>query len=756
MIRALVAIFLLGSIAAPVQAQDVRVRSGEHGSFTRVVLDLPEQLEWAIDQSSADTVDIRLTGNGLGFDLSRALARLNQGRVSDVSALPDGQGIRVTLGCACVAEAFQAQNAMLVVDFRPGIVPAQISRVDGTGISKTLDNQRAETETSVLSNVRVGQNPGIGPESGENALLPEFNGLIKSSPPVEKQTMNAADGLDPGVFEQILAEQLATAATDGLLDSAMRYVPEPGESRVEPEVALNPPLPSKVTPEDAAARALAAAISGREAGDMQSHIRIGGTTCISDRELDVASWGGDDPLSDTIPHLRGRLFGEFDRLDSDVMIELARAYTSIGFGAEARALLDLDTNVQEPALFALAGIVDGYSDRAGVFVGQTNCDGAAALWALIGSIDLPANAGINKNAVLATFEGLPLRMRTQLGPRLATRLAEEGLPDAARNVLSRLERATGDVSEEMIFSEAQIERLDGSHDNAHQLLNAIAAKPGPNAAEAMAQAIELATENRERVNGNLADLSGAYSTEMRDTEQGPDLWLAHLRALTANGQYDASFSQLFGEPDYPESVRAKATTDLLTLLTEQAQDTAFLKHSLAQTEGYEGLASPKSALLVARRLLDLGLPAPAQRWLDFEGIDRRNSDVRLLKARALLAQAEPEQAEISLIGLDGDEVLSLRADARRMMGDYSYAAEAYTTLGNSESARSSAWLAGESTLPGGEQDALSAAMQLRERNFPDPTSNAPSLAIAETLAGAGAETRDTIRALLDATRLTTD
>ncbi len=757
MIRYVLPTALLCLSTVTAAAQEVQVRSGEHGDFTRVALDLPEQLEWRIDQTSAETVDIRFGDDSVQFDLSRAMNRLNRGRVAGISELPGGKGIRISLGCVCVPDAFQAGSRMLVVDLRAGTPPA---------VSSARREVPVPPAASFLSSVRLGQNPGIGPDGNANTLLPEFTAqprpLNTTDAAPEQTPVREADGLDPGVFEHLLAEQLATAATDGLLDSAMRPLPEPNATPAA-EPATTMPSTTEHSAEDAAAKSLEAAISGRTPGDMQSRIRIGGATCVPDAQIDVASWGGPDPLSDTIPGLRARLFGEFDRLDHDAMTDLARAYISIGFGAEARALLDLDPESHKPELFALAGIVAGEPDGAGVFAGQPECDGAAAFWALLGSSDLPGNAGVNQSAALATFEGLPIRLRTLLGPRLATRLAEEGLPNAARNVLSRLKRATGGINEEMLFSEAQIERSEGAHDEAHQILNAIAAKPGPNAPEAVAQAIELATENGERVNDDLAALSGAYSTELRDTEQGPDLWLAHLRALAANGEFDASFEQLFDKPNYPEPVRARATTDLLTLLAEQAQDTSFLKHALARTDDYDGLASRTSAVLVAQRLVNLGLPAPARTWLGFEGIDRSQPEVRLLYAKAHLAQAEPEQAEIALIGLQGDEVLALRAEARRMMGDYSYAAEAYTTLGNIEGARQSAWLAGESApaaegalstdAEGNTQDPLNAAMQLMQESLPDPVASAPSLAIAETVAGSGAETRQALRALLDATRL---
>lgn len=747
---------ILFLLAFPAWAQEVRVRSGEHGDFTRVVLDLPAKLDWSVEQISSSAIDVIFEQGGLSFDVSRALERLSDGRVTGVSNLPGGQGVRIDLGCACVPRSYSATDRMLVVDLRLG-------EFESRGISKDQPPDKPDGQatvsgstTSFPSGVRIGQNPGIGPAAGENSLLPSFSAVASRSVQAEEPELVAPESIDRRLFEQLLAEQLATAATDGLLDPAMRYIPEPDENKAMVPEAVSGKETAQGTPSASApeVRVLQGALSGRVAGDMQSRVRIGGSGCVPDQDVDLATWGGDDPLNDSIPELRGRLFGEFDRLDHEVMINLARAYISIGFGTEARAVLDLEPERHEPFLYALASIVDGNTDRSGVFTNQEDCNGVVSFWALIGSKDLSGNSAINENAILTTFEGLPLRLRRLLGPRLATRFAEEGLPEAARNVLARLERATGGVNDDMLFSEAQIDRLDGSHADAHQTLNEIASRSGPNAPEAMVQAIELATENRETVNERLADLSGAYSTELRDTEKGPELWLAHLRALTANGQYDEGFGNLFDQPAYPETVRAKAVTDLLTLLAEQAQDTAFLKHVLATPDRYDGLASAQSALLVARRLLDLGLPQPAKRWLDFAGIDRREPQARILRAMAHLAQREPKQAEISLVGLEGKEILGLRAKARRMMGDYTYAAEAYASLGDMQDARTSAWLAGDPSLAMEiEPDVLSAAMQMRQEQIPDPLSNAPSLAIAETLAGSGSETVDTIRALLEATRI---
>lgn len=64
-----------------------------------------------------------------------------------------------------------------------------------------------------------------------------------------------------------------------------------------------------------------------------------------------------------------------------------------------------------------------------------------------------------------------------------------------------------------------------------------------------------------------------------------------------------------------------------------------------------------------------------------------------------------------------------------------------------------AWLAGDWEAMEGQEDALAAAAALADSGLPAEIVGVPSLELAEALATSGAETRDTLRALLDQTRL---
>ncbi|MCA1286007.1 hypothetical protein [Salipiger bermudensis] len=733
--------------AGAASAQEIRVRSGEHGSFTRLALDIPDGLGWQTEYVAPRRIELRFDGRGYRFDSSDVFARINTERLSGLDPLPGGAGLALEFGCDCVAEAFLAEPGMLVLDIRPG-EPPQMADASGP----------MPEEKRPLSGIRVGPQPGIGPSPARNPLLPVFVPQRATEPELAlPERIEAADRMDPAALGRTLAEQLATAASDGLLSPSRNGLPQRLAATDAPTAdaarddANDHGMP---VPELAGAHSqIEAAILGREPADMQTRVRIGGTGCVADGALDIASWGTDETFDKTIPELRRRLYGEFDTLDPEILTDLVRAHVYIGFGAEARALLELLPDRRDPVLYALAGIVDGGTDRAGVFAGQTGCEGAAALWALAGAPELPEEAEVDDRSVRRAFEALPATLRPVLGPTLATRLAEAGHSEAARNLLSRLARSGGASDAEMRFSQAQIDRLEGAVQEAHSVLEDLSHGAGAHAPDAVAATIALASENGAPVNARMTDLSAAYSTELRATEKGPELWLAHLRALAANDRFEDAFEAFRNGDDMPEEHRRAAASELLTALSAQGADTGFLQEAVPRRAEYATLVQADVALTVARRLLGLGLADEAMAWASLPVLDRESRERRLLLSEIHLARSDPQQAEIALIGLQGDDALALRAQARAMMGDYSYAQTAFGALGEDGAARSAAWLAGDWAALGEGEDALAAAAELLGSALPDDVGPQPSLAVVEALATSGAETRDTLRALLEQTRL---
>ena len=478
-------------------------------------------------------------------------------------------------------------------------------------------------------------------------------------------------------------------------------------------------------------------------------IRIGEDLCEKDDKLSVDEWGEDNAINELIPQLRADLFSEFDRLDEATLLRLAKAYIHIGFGMEARALMEMLSGGPDPVLSALAMIVDGQPDRAGVFAGQADCPGYAAMWALAGSTGLPEGASINSASVRRSFDQLPLDLRIQLGPRLATRLSEEGKPNAARNLLSQLARATGYETQNMRYVGALIDRLKGQEMQAENTLNGIARVASEYSPEAVAAAIDIATEQGWQIDQRVADLSTSYSMEYRDTEIGSDLWLSSVRASAHNEDYEMAFKHLSNSQDYPIYIVRQAVDDLVNAALKQTDDQAFLQVIFNHQEFFDNYSSTSTALRVAHRLIKLGLADQAEKWLDFEGVNRTDGDVKLLRSEIHLMKGEPEMALAQASGLDGDDVLKLRAEAYQMMGDFNSASLLWDKLGEIERKTSADWLSGSWQTLNEDEGVRGEVSRLVLEELPDTNGDSPSFDISNTLSDSSREAILSLRSLLN-------
>ena len=104
---------LVGASAAG--AATVAVRSGAHEGFTRLTMDLPRRLGWALNGSGARRT-LRLDGTDLDFDLSQAFTRIGRDRVRALSGGGEDATLVIDLGCDCDVDGFFAGESLLVID----------------------------------------------------------------------------------------------------------------------------------------------------------------------------------------------------------------------------------------------------------------------------------------------------------------------------------------------------------------------------------------------------------------------------------------------------------------------------------------------------------------------------------------------------------------------------------------------------------------------------------------------------------------
>ena len=722
-------------------AQQITVRGGEHGEFTRLVFRLPPSAEWSVENAGG-SANVRIDPAG-GYDLSRAFERINRARVAELLEGPEPEEIIVRFACNCRADAFQLGD-LLVVDLSEGSVEGA---AEATGA--TTDDARGGPEQSSLraslSEIRIGSAPGIGPRGAPMPLLPS---LENPGPDIVQSSTSAASetNLQDSELGGDLARQLAQAATQGLLTaSASTQAPAPQlpETSVLPVIAE----PAQAVSEDLAP--FLESLSGTASRD--ARVRIGGQACVGSNELDVAAWAPEGKPLEALAQGRQALFGEFDRPDPEAIRELARIYIHLGFGAEAKAVQAFQPGGADPVLMALAEIVDGGIASAGRLAGMTGCETSAALWSLIGYDDIPPGSPVDTGSVLRTFSELPRHLRISLGPRLVQRLAEEGYREAAREVVVRLERMMGGTNDEIALEVARIDALDGAIAEAQDALSSLAASPSSVTADAVVDSLELTSQTGGEVPASVVQLSGALATEYRGQEKGPALWLSHIRALLASAAFDEAFAALEDSGDIPQEIVSVAATEAFVELGRNAEDIEFLKHALQHGELAEQITEEEPHHEVARRLLDSGFPGEALTALD-RGGDRRKD--RLLRAEILLSDGQPGEAEVALAALDGEDVSALRARARAAMGDHAFAETLFAGVGAQESATRAAWLAGDwQRLTGSESGALAETARLLLEEEPSVIASAPTLVDAESVAQTAAQTRETLRSLLEETRL---
>ncbi len=742
-------IFLSLICSGAAVAQTLQVRSGEHDGFTRLVIDIARGTRWAM-AAGPDPYDheIQFPGSRFSFDTSDVFDRLNAGRLSAIGIAGETGNLGLDLSCDCAVDAFVMDGNMLVVDISDvrADAPAKDSTRPRSGPDLTPQGRLLLPDTFVPTPQTYGALP-----------LDKLN-TWSGKGPNHISDVVGAESRDAALaqIERNVTQQLASAVTRGLLDVSADPAGPGADLQDGPTEANN------LRPANAKDRQVNSAGPPKDrlhAMLEDGRILLSGDRCTDDQDLALADWASGAPFDTQLRELRQNLIGEFDRVNGKDAERLARFYLHYGFGPEAAAILDMTDFSTQKSLRALALLLDGKPDPEGTFVGQTHCEGSAALWSMLDLRAADSRGSVNTKAILRGFDALPDPLKAYLANNLVDELLALGEKAAAQSLMKRVTRSQDQPNAEIELAKAKLDIDDGLVKQASTRLTDVARNASvAESAYAVESLMEINAEHGEPVAADISELASAYSVEFRGTEAGPGLWRAHVRALVGNGDFEAVFQELntqsSGDDALDKDVRAEVAKALIT----NADDLTFMRLALA-TSPEKPLGGDREILLsAAERMLTVGLPDAAAALLDQAGADRDDREARLLHARILLAQDRPEDAEIAMIGLQGSGVQKLRTDARVMMGDYDYAQTAFAEAGSTEKVAESAWISGNwSTVAETTDGPLSEAARLvqAEATPPDAVGN-PSLGASQTLVGDSEAARETLRALLEATRIAPD
>lgn len=609
-------------------ALPVRVQTGEHADFTRVVLTIDRNTQWEV-RRDIDAYVVQLSTNN-GFDLSRFFDLIPRDRITDAAQVGEG-ALRIGVTCRCRVDAFLFRPDILVVDIQDGDPTAD------SPFERPLTGTKSEDQTTL---------PAHQYALPQNAILPIILHAGDDVPPtetpqfpIETEIVSGTESAISGVLEEDLAsleqaitQSLARGLTQGVLAAD---IPNDEQAKLldlnaNQSFADNPsPMPGLIARTSTDPRAIPESVQDAETQTGQS--------CLPDRFFAISEWSDDRPFSEQLTEARNAITTAADRYDENAILRLARTYVAFGFGREAVRTLELDgTQSQERLYLAqMARMIDGENMDPDLFAAQVSCRSNVAFWAMLAAPDGALDAQMDRSAVLNTFKILPPRLQQYLGPRLSDRLVAIGDQDGARQALEAA-RGGETIGVDVILSEATLNHAIGEDDHANGAITELARDNARVTPEALIRFFHQATENGQPLNAEDFLLADALRFENADMPVAGDLAWAQVRALLAEGDIAAARALIAAEGKSLDDAQVTAfNAAIVETILKLTDDTLFLEHVLSN-DLPDVAAGMQNAL--ARRVLTLGFPEEAGALLTVPA-NGPDADDRLL-LRADIARVE--------------------------------------------------------------------------------------------------------------------
>ncbi|SMY08224.1 hypothetical protein [Flavimaricola marinus] len=677
---------------APVGAEVVSIRSGEHDRFSRLVLTIPEGREWTLGRVS-DGYALELGDGSDTYDTTTVFDRIPPDRIASIES-EDGR-LRISVSCECHADAFLWRADKLVVDVVDGPPP------DGSEFEIALvGGSTEEPQSNSADQVNL---PLLIEAPDAGARPPLVPGTFAVTPPTDNRVAEA---------ERAVIESLARAASQGVFDIPSRPVPIIPDNLSEDGSANSAELPV-LTPITDPMDGIPTPVSNssgtggpglvlrtgieRDENGKQGIIEESGH-CISDEMLGLDTWGDDRDFSTQIADHRRILTGEFDAYPEGSIEDLAKTYIFFGFGQEARQVLALDGQGSQERLVldALSRVVDDVPQRNGVLDDQMDCSGFVVMWAALANGSLGESSTDGRNAAVMAFRLLPDQLRGHLGARLARLFLEAGDSTTADMILTASQRLeTGHTVEADLTGAAVIESTEGAGP-AIEVLGAMADEDTRMTADGLVQLINLLLAEGRTVDDPLLDLASAMRFEAGGSDDARKLGLAELRARTARDEFDAALV-LVSDVSLPiaQVDRDAQTSQVVAEMAERGDTASFLEFAFADLPN--GL-SAEAENAVAKRLLEVGFPDRAMSILAGPAVQEAMAERRYLRGEAAAEIGDIDALNAALIGLSDPRAAQIRARALAASGDFQSALAEELQQPDAVASPEGAWRAGAWTL----------------------------------------------------------
>jgi hypothetical protein len=649
-------------------AEAVKVTSGEHDSFTRLVVELPVASDWLFGRT-ANGYEFTVPGTGQPrYDLTRVWERIPRDRLSALWADPESGHLKMSLACACHAFPFELRPGVIVIDLRDGAAPKE------SAFEKTLDG----SSPAPLMAAKTAPRPQ--PRTDPKTNGQSYDWLAVGEDPerssAEAAPLSPTPPISLGPARDALLQEMGRGFAAGVIDIA-----DPGKGLSVADAVEGIPPWSRISIGEMPG------ISAGAARIAEGSMQPNGDACIPDETLDVAAWGTDQPGALQLAEARADMFGEFDVPDREAITQTVRRHVFLGFGAEALQYLSLlESGAAEGDLkiyASMAKIVDGQEDPASPFRPMLGCDTAAALWAALLYTDFPTTAEINDKAILRAFEALPPHLRQAFGPGLAERFLGAGNTEAVRKIRASIARVKGTPEQQLSLIDARVDLTEGQAEAAKTTAEAALLETGDKAADPLMTLVEAGFQKMEPLSPEIAETLRAYLRDGEGTDKEAALRRGLVLALALSGRPEEASTELSSTPE--------TANDLWQVIGQRAEDVDFLALAVTNDPPPRDELAESTALPIAQRLYALGFPDAALAWLGQVEISSP-PEIRFLAAQAEFARGDARRARDLLSGLDHEDASVLRALSLAKLGQTADAVEVLQAAGDSERAlRLTAW-----------------------------------------------------------------
>ncbi|ABV94992.1 hypothetical protein Dshi_3259 [Dinoroseobacter shibae DFL 12 = DSM 16493] len=620
MIRALPLALLVAGLVPPAFAAEIR--SGEHADFSRLVIQFDGTFDWEFGRS-ADGYVLRSEGLEAALDTSRVFTLIPRDRIARIVHDRDGAEFQITLGCDCHGDAFEIRAGRVVIDIKDGKAP----------------------ENSPFETVLTGS---AAPVPVPSSTPPED--LVDT--PVPVATRAAPAQFETSAFRDELVRGLSRAMTQGLVGSGLSLddlLPAPDPTPVEPEppVQTADPEPERDAPGEIGLSTMTQVEIDRLRRFLNDPVSEA-QQCAKLADLDLAL-DASDPLA-KVRHDRAALFDPMGRLSPSVAFDLAVAYLSLGFGAEALEILQLvdQDDPRTAAYQAIAAILEQQSIQTeNPFWGQIECRGGYVIWEVLSRNIASRLDEEHLRGIQLHFLELPKQLRRRIGPELGMKLADAGYVEVAQVIRNSLVRAESEDFPALRNLDASMDLETDNPLGAIRHLEELVLSRGDESPGALARLFRAYFAEGMAPPEQFRELLSSYSFELQGSELGHNLAILEVEMLLRNDAAPRALEIVARIEEGERTLSSSETTQLLQASLNVPNDVGFARFVMDRMAFVTSRDISKELFeTLLTRVIDAGLLELAQHLLD----EAQQKPPELTER--LLALHADRQARV-LLALDG-------------------------------------------------------------------------------------------------------